>query len=91
MEILLGIVLLGAVWVVTSQKINLKTGINTPETTLIETANETKARLLAKKAVSLEPNGETTDYIREGNTEVWMTESGDPLYDTTVIVLEKKD
>lgn len=91
MEILLGIIALGIVWVVTSQKINLKTGVNTPETTLIETTNETKARLLAKKAVSLEPNGETTDYIKEGNTEVWMTESGDPLYDTTVVMMEKKD
>lgn len=91
MEILLGIIAFGIIWVVTTQKINLKTGINTPETTLIETTNETKARLLAKKAVSLEPNGETTDYIKEGDTEVWSTESGDPLYDTTVVMLEKKD
>lgn len=91
MEILLGIIAFGIIWVVTTQKINLKTGVNTPETTLIETTNETKARLLAKKAVSLEPNGETTDYIKEENTEVWLTESGDPLYDTTVVMLEKKD
>lgn len=91
MEILLGIVVLGVVWVVTNQKINLKTGVNAPEITLLETTNETKARLLAKKVVSLEPNGETTDYIKEGDTEVWLTESGDPLYDTTVVMLEKKD
>ena len=92
MEILLGILALGGiVWVVKKQKINLETGVNTPETTLIETPNQTKARIIAQKAVSLEPKGETTDYIKEGNTEVWLTESGDPLYDTTVVMLEKKD
>lgn len=91
MEILAGMLFLGIMWVVTKQKINLETGANTLETTLIETSNETKARLLAKKVVSLEPEGETTQYLKEGDIEVWMTESNDPLYDTTVVVLEKKD
>jgi len=84
------LIIIGITWIVSRQKINLETGINTPETTLIETSNQTKAKLVAQKAVSLEEEGQTTDYTKVGDTEIWLTESGDPLYDTVVVMLEKK-
>lgn len=84
------IVILG-VWVVTRSRMNLETGVSTPEEELLRTENRTKARIVAKKAVSLEPKGESTTYETNGTDEVWLTD-GDGIYDTVAIsVYEKKE
>jgi len=88
---ILGLALVGGiVYIVTKQKTNLETGVHTETITLLETTNLTKAQLVAKKAISLEENGQTTDYLKEGTTEVWLTESDDPMYDTTIITVEEE-